>query len=235
MPRLVEAIEHRALPTRPQRWELAVGTPAVDVLAVDEKQSVWAREPDGWHRCDRPVTHHFSGLTLAHQAGGFFQTSAAWAWEAFSKILAEWDLHGETLYDLYGGVGLFSAMLREWFGDFVLVESDPDAVAHARLNLANAKVSHRCFEADVEEWTPDCLGNPGDVVLLDPPRAGLPPELIGKLLNSRATTLVLVGCDGAAFCRDVVRLCEAWKIVELAAVDLFPDAVHVEFLALMRR
>ena len=73
------------------------------------------------------------------------------------------------------------------------------------------------------------------MILLDPPRAGLEPELSDRLGGAGAGTLVLVGCDGAAFCRDVKRLTPAWTLKKLAVLDLFPLTSHVECVALMTR
>ena len=90
-------------------------------------------------------------------------------------------------------------------------------------------------EDDVAEWVTECLGEPGDTILLDPPRAGLEVALCERLNTAQAGTLVLVGCDGAAFCRDLKRLGEAWELKQLAVLDLFPHTVHVECVGLLTR
>jgi 23S rRNA (uracil1939-C5)-methyltransferase len=74
-----------------------------------------------------------------------------------------------------------------------------------------------------------------DTILLDPPREGLEPTLCERLASAGAGTLVLVGCDGAAFCRDVKRLSYAWKLDQLAVLDLFPLTSHVECVALLTK
>jgi 23S rRNA (uracil1939-C5)-methyltransferase len=235
IPRLKEALACQVLPSRPQRWELATGTPPIDIFAIDEKQRIWTLEPDGWQRSEAPVTHHFSDHVLTHRPGSFFQVSSKWAVEAFHQLLTQWDIHGDTLYDLYGGVGLFSVILGDKFNDCILVESNGSAIAHARQNLTNAKLRHQCIEADAAVWMPEFLGGPNDAVLLDPPRTGLPPEIAQRLLKSNAGTIVLIGCDGAAFCRDIQRLSQTWKIKRIAAIDLFPMTSHVECVGLLQR
>jgi len=87
----------------------------------------------------------------------------------------------------------------------------------------------------VEAWIPEGLGQPGDGILVDPPRTGLAPLVAERLLGAKADRLVLVGCDGAAFCRDIRRLSEAWELESLAAIDLFPNTVHVECVGILRR
>ena len=235
IPRLQEALAGRALPGRPGRWELATGTPAQEVWATDERERTWQLEPDGWQRTDTPLRHQLGDRTLAHAPGAFFQVSPAWAAEAFLGLLRTWAVSGGVLYDLYGGVGLFSVLLGEGFSHRVLVESGEAAVAWARRNLKAANLSAECLVADVAAWVPVGLGAPGDTLLLDPPRAGLEPGLCERLGTAGAGTLVLVGCDGAAFCRDLQRLAPAWSLTHLAALDLFPLTSHVECVALLRR
>jgi 23S rRNA (uracil1939-C5)-methyltransferase len=235
IPRLAEALAAHVLPSRPQRWELATGTPAGAVAAAAEDGRAWALAPDGWHPTREPVVHRLGEATLRHRTGGFFQVCPPWAWEAFGTILAEWGLAGDILYDLYGGVGFFSALLGPRFRNRVLVESDEPAVAWARRNLADLGLAAQCRAEDAAAWVPEGLGTGADLILLDPPRAGLAPELCGRLQGARAGAMVLVGCDGAAFCRDLGRLAPAWRVEALAAADLFPLTHHVECVALLKR
>ncbi len=234
IPRLQDALAGRALPSRPGRWELATGTPPGEVRASDGAGN-WRLEPGGWVADASPVHHHLAGASLRQPAGGFFQVSPAWAAEAFGAVLEAWDTRGRTLFDLYGGVGLFSALLRGRFERFVLVESGEAAVAAARMNLADLGLHAECTAADVGAWLPEGLGAAEDLILLDPPRTGLAPEAAGKLLTAGAGRMILVGCDGAAFCRDLKRLEPAWRMERLAALDLFPMTPHIEAVALLAR
>ncbi|MBK9795791.1 MAG: class I SAM-dependent RNA methyltransferase [Holophagaceae bacterium] len=235
IPRLHAALTGQALPFRPGRWELSTGSPAQIVWATDERGRTWQLEPDGWHRSAEPIRHRLGEATLQHEPGAFFQVSAPWAAEAFGGLLGSWDLKGDTLFDLYGGVGLFSLLLGDRFRRRVLVESGETAVAWARRNLAAAGLPSECLVADVAAWVPEGLGEAGDLILLDPPRAGLEPALCDRLLGAGARSLVLVGCDGAAFCRDLKRLAGAWNLEQLAVLDLFPLTTHVECVALLSR
>ena len=233
--RLQEALAGRVLPARPGRWALSTGTPAETVWATDERGRTWILEPDGWHRSTEPISHRLGEATLLHEPGAFFQVSPPWAAEAFGQLLRSWDLRGATLYDLYGGVGFFSVMLGDRFNRRVLVESGERAVAWARRNLESAGLPSECLVADVAAWLPEGLGVSEDAILLDPPRAGLEPALCDRLATAGVHTFVLVGCDGAAFCRDVKRLAAAWSLDQLAVLDLFPLTSHVECVALMTR
>jgi 23S rRNA (uracil1939-C5)-methyltransferase len=233
IPRLQEALEGRALPTRPQRWELATGTPAGEVYAQDEQGKTWHLEPDGWHAFQGGVPHRLGEHKLSHRPGGFFQVCPPWAWKAFGEILGAWELPSGTLYDLYGGVGFFTALLGGRMKRSVLVEFDAPAVEWAVRNLDGTGAD--CVAADAAEWMVEGLGEKGDLILLDPPRTGLAPEMTAKLLGAGASDLVLVGCDGAAFCRDVKRLEESWTLKGLAVADLFPMTSHVECVAHFQR
>jgi tRNA/tmRNA/rRNA uracil-C5-methylase (TrmA/RlmC/RlmD family) len=235
IPRLGEALAARLLPFRSQRWELATGTPPGAVLAAAESGRAWRLEPDGWKTSGDPVQHRLGATLLGHRAGGFFQVCPPWAWSAFGTILGDWRLPGGTLFDLYGGVGFFSALLGGRFRRRVLVEHDEEAVAWARRNLEGLGLESECHAADVAGWVQEGLGKEDDLILLDPPRTGLPPELCARLRTAGAGALVLVGCDGAAFCRDVKRLGPEWKLEALAAADLFPLTHHVEFVGWLRK
>ncbi len=235
IPRLLEALQEKILPQRPQRWELATGTPEGRVVAIDEKGHVWLLEPDGWHRNDAEMSEVFADFTLHHRAGGFFQVSPPWAIEAFRLVLEGWNLKGRTLFDLYGGVGFFSALLGKRFQRRVLVEYDIAAVEWAKKNLDQLDLPSECIASDTGKWLPENLGVSDDLILLDPPRSGLEPEVSAKLLTATAGTMVLVGCDGAAFCRDIQRLRPAWKLMDLAVLDLFPLTHHVECVGHLKK
>jgi 23S rRNA (uracil1939-C5)-methyltransferase len=204
-------------------------------MASDESGRAWRLDPDGWKPDGEGVHHAWEQLRLGVEPGDFFQACAPWAMEAFQEVLGTWGLEGDTLYDLFGGVGLFSALLGARFRDRVLVEGHGPAVAWARRNLEGMGLPSTCVESDVTAWLPEGLGNGADLILLDPPRAGLDPEAVRKLALARAGTLVLVGCDGAAFCRDLQRLAPPWTLAEVAVLDLFPLTPHVECMALLRQ
>lgn len=230
------------LPAGPDRWELATGTSPRIVLATAERNSwvAWARDADLWRVSANPLVHHLGGRRIQQQPGAFFQACPQWAWEAFSKVFDSWAVRGDTLFDLYGGCGFFSMMLAERFKSAVVVESSVPGCTSAAVNLGGGTVdregiTYQIICADVERWLEPGLGESGDVILLDPPRAGLAAGICEKLCSASAETMVLIGCDGMAFCRDVKRLAPAWHINQLAAIDLFPNTPQVEFVGLLRR
>jgi tRNA/tmRNA/rRNA uracil-C5-methylase (TrmA/RlmC/RlmD family) len=188
-----------------------------------------------WVLDSAPLTHQLGDASLQQSAGAFFQTSPQYAWDAFSVLLAQWGLRGSALYDIYGGGGFFSAMLRGRFAQFVLVESSAQSCGDARTNLAG--LDARIFQADAEAYIAaqieaSIMPGANSIAILDPPRKGLPPALCDALHAWRPDKLVLIGCDGASFCRDATRLSRSWRLDQLAAIDLFPNTSHVECVGL---
>src|SRR5687768_10333527 len=149
---------------------------------------------------------------------------------------------GETVLDLYAGVGLFGGALAPTVGEtgrVVCVESDPAACAAADANLADlphAEVWQG--EVDDEGLTGllDELGTAPDVVVLDPPRAGAGQAVSRLLAAAGARAVVYVACDPAALARDVAVFTSAgYRLAGLRAFDAFPMTAHVECVALLVR
>jgi 23S rRNA (uracil1939-C5)-methyltransferase len=234
IPRLRDALKARILSQKPQRWELVVGTPANQIFAVADN-NIWRLEPDGWHRCVEPVQHAFGAVAINHQPGGFFQVCPIWAWSAFDSILRGWDLSGDILFDLYSGVGFFSALLGDRFKNRVLIENNELAIHWANHNMKVLKLEALCLATDVDKWIESMTVSSKDLILLDPPRSGLTRAICTKLQTVAPAALVLIGCDGAVFCRDLKLLEPFWHISDLVAIDLFPMTNHVEFIALLHK
>ena len=129
------------------------------------------------------------------------------------------------LADLYGGVGLFASVLGEGMHT-VLVESSRSSVADAEHNLADRDAT--VMRSSVDRWRPD----PADVVIADPPRAGLGRAAVAVVAATGADRLVLVSCDAAAFGRDAGLLADAgYERRSTVLVDLFPHTPRVELVS----
>ncbi len=168
----------------------------------------------------------------------FFQTNTYQA-EALYRVTREFaGLTGEqTLYDLYcgtGSIGIFcSAGAKKVIGIEVVEEAIKDAYENAALNgLDHCKF----YAGDVEKICTDSFfaehGRP-DVIITDPPRAGMTPKLIAQLLKMRAPKVVYVSCNPATQARDLQLLDEAYVITRLQPVDMFPHTHHIENVALL--
>ena len=144
---------------------------------------------------------------------------------------------GETCWDLYAGVGLFSAFMADAVGlDGLVVSVEQDATAsrHARANLVGLpQVSVHCGSTR----TVLARGLPApDVVVLDPPRSGAGREVVDLVCAARPRIVVLVACDPAAFARDASYFNTHGYLLERAqGMDLFPMTHHVECVALLTR
>jgi len=147
---------------------------------------------------------------------------------------------GETVWDLYGGAGLFAAPLAARVGDsgrVVIVESDPVATAAAAANLADLPAC-RVVRGRVERVVEHLGASDGhpDVIVVDPPRRGLGRALAAVLAARGARRVVYVACDPAALARDVAAFVEAGYALEgLRVFDAFPMTHHVECVATLGR
>ena len=132
---------------------------------------------------------------------------------------------GGHLADLYGGVGLFARTLTDG-GRVTLVEQSASSAADARVNLESTDA--RVVRADVAHWGP----GQADVVVADPPRAGLGPKATAKVAATHAARVALVSCDPASLGRDARLLGDAgYDLASSTLVDLFPHTSHVEVVS----
>jgi 23S rRNA (uracil1939-C5)-methyltransferase len=160
-------------------------------------------------------------------ARSFFQTRTDGA-EALVAAVREagGDAWGSgRLADLYGGVGLFASTLGEGMST-VLVESSRSSVADAEHNLADRDAT--VVRSSVDRWRT----SPADIVVADPPRAGLGRDAVAKVVGTGASRVVLVSCDAASFGRDAGLLDAAgFERRSTVLVDLFPHTPRVELVS----
>ncbi len=140
---------------------------------------------------------------------------------------------GDHVADLFSGVGLFAAALARAVGPrgrVSAVESSPDAVADARVNLdAMGAVRVRAWSV-TPRAVHDAVGE-GDVVVLDPPRTGLARGVAAALVQRRPRRVVYVSCDAATFARDLRNFLDGgFTLRDLRVLDLFPMTEHVELV-----
>jgi 23S rRNA (uracil1939-C5)-methyltransferase len=168
----------------------------------------------------------------------FFQTNTYQA-EALYRITRDFaGLTGsEVLYDLYCGTGSIGIFCSAGAKKVIGIEVVEDAIKDAYENAAMNGLEHCSFFAgDVEKVCTDVFfaehGRP-DVVITDPPRAGMTEKLINQLLKMRAPKVVYVSCNPATQARDLQLLDAAYKITRLQPVDMFPHTHHIENVALL--
>lgn len=175
------------------------------------------------------------GRPFRVSAASFFQVNSALVGDLVRLAMEALDLKaGETFFDLYAGVGLFSAFAAEAGARVVAVEESPWACADFEVNLAEfEEVS--LYEAPVETALPAIEARP-EAVLVDPPRAGLGRAVVEPLLALAPPRLVYVSCDPATLARDGKWLAEGgYRLERVVPIDLFPQTYHIESLSLWRR
>lgn len=169
----------------------------------------------------------------------FFQVNRFLAGELVREV-AESDPVGSLALDLFCGVGLFSLPLAERFEHVVAVESNPAATRDLEANIAaTSKTSPRASievrTADVERFLAKYPGAP-QLVVLDPPRAGLTPAIVKHLARIAPQRITYISCDPPTLARDLAAFREAgYEIGDLHLFDLFPQTFHLETVARLRR
>ena len=144
---------------------------------------------------------------------------------------------GRLALDLYAGVGLFSLPLAQGFERVLAVEGNPAATRDLEENIRTAKAGGGQIEArtmDAEEFLPRWREHP-DLILLDPPRAGLADAVRERLAASGAEEIRYVSCDPATLARDLKELNVTYEVAEMDLFDLFPQSFHLETLVRLRR
>lgn len=169
----------------------------------------------------------------------FFQTNTKQAEKLYSITKNFATLTGkEILYDLYCGTGSIGIFLSKEAKKVIGVESVPEAVDDAKENaILNDVKNIGFFAGDVIKICNDSFfeehGKP-DVIITDPPRAGMHEKLISKLLEISAPKIVYVSCNTATQARDIALLSEKYTVKKIQPVDMFPHTHHIESVALLQ-
>jgi len=188
-----------------------------------------------------PVVFHGEGYVIeklerfSFKIGpkSFFQTNTAQAERLYQVVRTFAALQGtETVYDLYCGTGSIGIFLSDQTKKLVGIELIPEAIADAKENALLNEVHHAAFFAgDVTTVCDDAFfkthGRP-DLIISDPPRAGMSDKLVAKLLEIAAEKIVYVSCNPATQARDLHLLSEKYQISAVQPVDMFPHTLHIE-------
>ncbi len=163
----------------------------------------------------------------------FFQTNTRQAERLYQVTRDFAELDGtQTVYDLYCGTGSIGIFVSKQAKKVVGVEVIEEAIKDAKENAALNNIQHASFYAgDVITICDDNFfninGTP-DVIITDPPRAGMHEKLVNKLLDIAAPTIVYVSCNPATQARDLSLLGEKYSVEKIQPVDMFPHTLHIE-------
>jgi 23S rRNA (uracil1939-C5)-methyltransferase len=168
----------------------------------------------------------------------FFQTNTKQAERLFDTVIDFADFNGtENVYDLYTGIGSIALYIADKVRHVVGIEEIEPAIADARENAARNNLTNTTFYAgDVKNILTDAFaeqhGKP-DVLITDPPRAGMHASVVQMMLKLAAPKLIYVSCNPATQARDLAILHEKYDVIRVRPVDMFPHTHHVENVALL--
>ncbi len=166
----------------------------------------------------------------------FYQTNSAQAQRLYSFVAELAELQPtDTLYDLYTGTGTIALFLADKCRQVVGIEYVEEAIADAKANARlNGFDNTRFYAGDMAQvLTPDFIAANGrpDVVVTDPPRAGMHEKVVAQLLATAPRKIVYVSCNPATQARDLQLLSERYEVRRIQPVDMFPHTQHVENIA----
>ncbi len=170
----------------------------------------------------------------------FYQTNSLQAYELY-KVAREFaSLTGnELVYDLYTGTGTIANFVAHQAQKVIGIEYVPEAIEDAKVNAELNHLNNTLFYAgDMKDiLTQDFINEHGrpDVIITDPPRAGMHADVISTILFAEPKRIVYVSCNPATQARDLTLLDEAYRVVKVQPVDMFPQTHHVENVVLLER
>lgn len=168
-------------------------------------------------------------------AASFFQVNTVMAEKMVEHILAKLPISQSTeLLDVYCGAGLFSAFLAPKCKCLIGIESSPFACEDFAVNLDGFD-NVELYEGTAEDVIPHLEAKP-DIVLLDPPRAGVERHTLDGILRLEPHVVAYVSCDPSTLARDAKRLVEAgYQLIQVTPFDLFPQTYHIESISFFER
>jgi 23S rRNA (uracil1939-C5)-methyltransferase len=232
-PELIDPFAAELLAAHPEITTLVQGvTTRLSSVAVGDTERV-LHGPGVIHE-------ELGGLRFAISPGSFFQTNTRQA-ERLFEIVREEALAGgpapALVWDLYCGGGAIALALAGACGEVVGFEQVPAAVRDARRNAELNDAPHLSFvEGDVLEGLARHTGPAPDLVVLDPPRAGLHPDVVPAVCDLAPVRIVYVSCNLTAALRDLEALAlRGWRVARARPVDLFPHTPHLECVFRLER
>ena len=192
------------------------------------------------YKGDEAIYEEMEGLRFKIGPKSFYQTNSLQAYRLYSVARDFATLTGnEVVYDLYTGTGTIAQFVSRQASKVIGIEYVPEAIEDARANAeANGITNCAFFAGDMKDVLNAKFiarhGHP-DVVILDPPRAGIHPDVAKVILDAAPDRMVYVSCNPASQARDLAILCRDYEITAVQPVDMFPHTMHVENVCALKR
>jgi 23S rRNA (uracil1939-C5)-methyltransferase len=184
---------------------------------------------------DGAMTMSVKDRAFRVSAASFFQVNTRLAGEMVQHLIDHLPVSPQTtLLDVYCGVGLFSAFFAGRVGRLIGIEASPSACEDFAANLDEFD-NVELYEAPAEMALPSLEIHP-DVVIVDPPRAGLDVRALEALLSQNPACIAYVSCDPSTLARDAARLISGgYRLVQVTPFDLFPQTYSIESISIFER
>ena len=184
------------------------------------------------------IHEEMNGIRFRIGPKSFYQTNSVQAKRLYEITRDFAGFKGDELvYDLYTGAGTIANFIAGHVRQVVGVEYVPDAIEDAKVNSAINNIHNTKFYAgDMKDvLNNDFINTHGkpDVIITDPPRAGMHPDVVARLMEIEAKKIVYVSCNAATQARDLLVLKEKYDTVKIQPVDMFPHTQHVENVVLL--
>ncbi|MBQ9193061.1 MAG: 23S rRNA (uracil(1939)-C(5))-methyltransferase RlmD [Bacteroidales bacterium] len=192
------------------------------------------------YKGDEAIYEEMEGLRFKIGPKSFYQTNSLQAERLYGVAREFAALTGnEVVYDLYTGTGTIAQFVSRKASKVIGIEYVPEAIEDARTNAAANGISNcEFFAGDMKDVLDDAFvaqhGRP-DVIILDPPRAGIHPDVAEVILRAAPDRMVYVSCNPASQARDLAILCRDYDITAVQPVDMFPHTMHVENVCALKR
>ena len=186
------------------------------------------------------IEEEMEGLKFRIGPKSFYQTNSRQAYELYKVTRGMAKLTGgELVYDLYTGTGTIANFVARQAKKVIGIEYVPEAIEDAKLNSKVNGIENTLFYAgDMKDiLTDDFVSKHGtpDVMIIDPPRAGMHEDVVGVIMNAEPKRIVYVSCNPATQARDLQLMDDHYKVAAVQPVDMFPHTPHVENVVLLEK
>jgi 23S rRNA (uracil1939-C5)-methyltransferase len=182
------------------------------------------------------LTDRLCGFEFDISASSFFQTNSRGAQTLYRTVMAYAGLTGdETVFDLYCGTGTIAICLSQAARRVIGFEIVDAAISDAEKNCLKNGVSNcTFFRGDIKDRLSAAINKP-DVMIIDPPRDGMHKSVVQQVLEMLPERIVYVSCNPATLARDLGLMKDAYQVIEVQPVDMFPHTFHIESVARLKK